>query len=55
MKIIRYQSNDGSICYARQNSDGTASQLAGSISAGFGATSEPAVIAKLLAPVEPKL
>ena len=54
MRIIRYQSADGSIGYAQQHADGTATRLAGSVAAGFRATTEPAAVAKLLAPVEPR-
>ncbi len=54
MKIIRYQTADRSIGYAQQLADGTATKLAGSIASGFTVTDEPAEVAKLLAPLEPR-
>jgi 2-keto-4-pentenoate hydratase/2-oxohepta-3-ene-1,7-dioic acid hydratase in catechol pathway len=54
MKIIRYQSPDGTIGYARQDADGTATKLRGALGEKLEPTGEPAVIAKLLAPLEPR-
>jgi 2-keto-4-pentenoate hydratase/2-oxohepta-3-ene-1,7-dioic acid hydratase in catechol pathway len=54
MKIIRYRSADGVTGYAQQRPDGTASKLRGDLETGFTATAEPADVAKLLAPVEPR-
>lgn len=54
MKIIRYQSPTGEIAYAQQQADGTTTKLRGELFAGFTATNEPATVAKLLAPLEPR-
>jgi 2-keto-4-pentenoate hydratase/2-oxohepta-3-ene-1,7-dioic acid hydratase in catechol pathway len=54
MKIIRYQSATGEPGYAQQHPDGTATKLRGELYEGFTATSEPASVAKLLAPLEPR-
>ena len=54
MKIIRYQSADGIVGYAQQHADGTATKLRGTLFEKLEPTGEPAVIAKLLAPVEPR-
>jgi 2-keto-4-pentenoate hydratase/2-oxohepta-3-ene-1,7-dioic acid hydratase in catechol pathway len=54
MKIIRYQSASGETGFAQQLSDGTATKLRGDFASGFMATSEPAVVGKLLAPLEPR-
>ena len=54
MRIIRYQSPDGSTGYAQQHSDGTATKLRGGLFEKLEPTGEPAVIAKLLAPLEPR-
>src|SRR6266853_2505700 len=54
MKIIRYQSATGETGYAQQLADGTATKLRGEIFTGFTATDEPADVAKLLAPLEPR-
>ena len=53
MKIIRYQNQQGEIGYAVQQSDGSALKLAGDIFNSPETTSEPAEVAKLLAPVQP--
>ena len=52
MKIIRYQSPDGTIGLAQQHADGTATKLRGALFEKLEPTGEPAVIAKLLAPLE---
>ena len=54
MKILRYQSPDGTVGYAQQHADGTATKLRGSLFEKLEPTGEPAVIAKLLAPLEPR-
>ena len=54
MKIIRYQSPDGVLGYAQQHADGTATKLRGTLFEKLEPTGEPAVIAKLLAPLEPR-
>jgi 2-keto-4-pentenoate hydratase/2-oxohepta-3-ene-1,7-dioic acid hydratase in catechol pathway len=55
MKIIRYQSAAGETGYAQQTADGTATKLRGDLYAGFTATDEPAAVAKLLAPLDPRV
>ena len=54
MKIIRYQSPDGTTGYAQQHADGTATKLRGTLFEKLEPTDEPAAIAKLLAPLEPR-
>lgn len=54
MKIIRYQSPDGAIGHAQQHADGTATKLRGALFEKVEPTGEPAVIAKVLAPLEPR-
>ncbi len=54
MKIIRYQSPAGTIGFAQQHADGTATKLRGALGEKLEPTGEPAEIAKLLAPVEPR-
>lgn len=54
MKIIRYQSPTGEVAFAQRQNDGTATQLRGDLFAGFTTTNEPANIAKLLAPLDPR-
>ena len=53
MKIIRYQSPAGTIGYAAQHPDGTATQLRGSLLEGLEPAGERADIARLLAPLDP--
>ena len=53
MKIIRYQSPAGTIGYATQHPDGTATQLRGSLFEGLEPAGERADIARLLAPLDP--
>ena len=53
MKIIRYQNQQGGIGYAAQQADGSALKLAGDIFNSPRVTTEKAVVAKLLAPVQP--
>jgi 2-keto-4-pentenoate hydratase/2-oxohepta-3-ene-1,7-dioic acid hydratase in catechol pathway len=53
MKIIRYQDPSGSICYGSQQPDGSALEIEGDIFGKYNATSRPAQVAKLLAPVQP--
>lgn len=53
MKIIRYEDNKGNIDYAAQQNDGSALKLNGYIYAAPQITSERAVVAKLLAPIQP--
>lgn len=54
MKIIRYQSPAGTTELAQQHTDGTATKLRGVLGEKLEPTGEPAVIAKVLAPVEPR-
>ncbi|KAB2647510.1 MAG: fumarylacetoacetate hydrolase family protein [Verrucomicrobia bacterium] len=54
MKIIRYQSPAGTIGFAQQHADGTATKLRGALGEKLEPTGEPAEIAKLLAPLEPR-
>jgi 2-keto-4-pentenoate hydratase/2-oxohepta-3-ene-1,7-dioic acid hydratase in catechol pathway len=53
MKIIRYQDPQGTIRYASQQADGSAVEIDGDIFGKYTATSRPAQVAKLLAPVQP--
>lgn len=53
MKIIRYADKSGNIGYAAQLADGKAFKLAGDIYANPVVTTEPAEVARLLAPVAP--
>ncbi len=54
MKIIRYQSEVGDIRYAALQPDGGALDLDGEPYSGFTPTTNPARIARLLAPIEPR-
>jgi 2-keto-4-pentenoate hydratase/2-oxohepta-3-ene-1,7-dioic acid hydratase in catechol pathway len=54
MKIIRYQSPDGTTGYAQQHIDGTATKLHGTLFEKLEATGEPVSISKILAPLEPR-
>ncbi|MCE9611746.1 MAG: fumarylacetoacetate hydrolase family protein [Chthoniobacter sp.] len=54
MKIIRSQSPDGTIGLVEQHANGTATKLRGTLFEKLEPTSETAVIAKVLAPVEPQ-
>jgi 2-keto-4-pentenoate hydratase/2-oxohepta-3-ene-1,7-dioic acid hydratase in catechol pathway len=53
MKIIRYVDQHGETGHAAQQPDGTALKLAGNIYDSPAVTTEKAVVAKLLAPVQP--
>ncbi len=53
MKIIRYQDSQGRIRYASQKGHGSAVEIEGDIFGKYSATSRPAQVAKLLAPVQP--
>lgn len=53
MKIIRYQDQQGIVGYAAQQADGTALKLIGDICHSPQLTTEPAEVAKLLAPIQP--
>lgn len=53
MKIIRYEDNKGNINFAAQQPDGSALKLNGYIYAAPQITSERAMVANLLAPVQP--
>ena len=53
MKIIRYQDPQGTIRYASQKADSSAVEIDGDIFGKYSATSRPAQVAKLLAPVHP--
>ena len=54
MKIIRYQSPDGTTGYAQQHDDGTATKLRGTLFEKLEPTGELAPISKILAPLEPR-
>src|ERR1700677_1840525 len=53
MKIIRYQSPTGEVGFAQQHADGAFTKLRGTLFEKLEATSEPASVAKVLAPLEP--
>lgn len=53
MKIIRYEDNKGNIGYAAQQRDGSALRLNGYLYSMPQITSEKAVIARLLSPIQP--
>lgn len=53
MKIIRYQDPQGTTRYASQQPDGSALEIEGDIFGKYTATSRPAKVAKLLAPLQP--
>ncbi|MDB6173236.1 MAG: 5-carboxymethyl-2-hydroxymuconateDelta-isomerase [Chthoniobacteraceae bacterium] len=53
MQIIRYQSSQGVIGYAAQQSDGTHLKLRGELFSGLEPTEETADVAKILAPLDP--
>lgn len=53
MKIIRYEDNKGNINYAAQQRDGSALKLNGYLFSSPQITSEKALIARLLAPIQP--
>ena len=54
MKIIRYQSPDGTVGYALQHADGPAEKLRGTLFEKLEPIGEPAPISKILAPLEPR-
>jgi len=54
MKILRYQNAAGEIGFAQQAAAGTATKLRGELFTGLTATNEPADVAKILAPLEPR-
>jgi 2-keto-4-pentenoate hydratase/2-oxohepta-3-ene-1,7-dioic acid hydratase in catechol pathway len=53
MKIIRYQDPQGITRYASQQPDGSAVEIEGDIFGKYSATSRPATVTKLLAPLQP--
>jgi 2-keto-4-pentenoate hydratase/2-oxohepta-3-ene-1,7-dioic acid hydratase in catechol pathway len=53
MRIIRYQDPQGAIHYGSEKPDGSAMRCTGDIYSGLHETTEPAHVAKLLAPVVP--
>jgi len=53
MKIVRYKNPTGQICHGAQQPSGETFRIEGDIFSSFRATTEPAQIAKLLAPVVP--
>jgi 2-keto-4-pentenoate hydratase/2-oxohepta-3-ene-1,7-dioic acid hydratase in catechol pathway len=55
VKILRYLNPAGEIGYAQQHADGSAEKLSGALFHGFTATGEPAEVAKVLAPLEPRV
>ncbi len=54
MKILRYQSPDGVTGYAQRHPDGSATKLRGALFESFEPTDEPALISKILAPLDPR-
>ena len=54
MRIIRYQSPDGCIGLAEQPADGPAMKLRGTLFTELERTGEPALVSKILAPLEPR-
>lgn len=54
MRIIRYTCTTGETGYAQRHADGTATKIQGDIFGEFTATKEPAHVAKVLAPVDPR-
>ncbi|GEP41200.1 fumarylacetoacetate hydrolase family protein [Brevifollis gellanilyticus] len=55
MKIIRYSDSSGQTNYASQQSDGSALVIEGDIFGSYKVTDRKADVAKLLAPVEPRI
>lgn len=55
MKIIRYSDSSGQIHHAAQQTDGSALVIEGDIFSAFTVTERKADVAKLLAPVEPRI
>jgi 2-keto-4-pentenoate hydratase/2-oxohepta-3-ene-1,7-dioic acid hydratase in catechol pathway len=55
MKIIRYSDSAGQIHHASQQSDGSALVIEGDIFGSYTVTDRKADVAKLLAPVEPRI
>ncbi|MES2597509.1 MAG: fumarylacetoacetate hydrolase family protein [Verrucomicrobiota bacterium] len=55
MKIIRYSDSAGQIHHASQQSDGSALVIEGDIFGSYKVTDRKADVAKLLAPVEPRI
>ncbi len=55
MKIIRYSDSSGQIHHASQQSDGSALVIEGDIFGSYKVTDRKADVAKLLAPVEPRI
>jgi 2-keto-4-pentenoate hydratase/2-oxohepta-3-ene-1,7-dioic acid hydratase in catechol pathway len=55
MKIIRYSDSSGHIHHAAQQSDGSALVIEGDIFGAHSVTDRKADVAKLLAPVEPRI
>ncbi|MEO6846198.1 MAG: fumarylacetoacetate hydrolase family protein [Chthoniobacterales bacterium] len=55
MKIIRYQDSKGAIHFGAQNSDGTAKRIEGDIFDSYKVTEEKSDVAKLLAPISPRI
>ncbi len=53
MKIIRFQSADGSVGFAKKNADGSAHRLRGGLFTGFEETGEIVEPVKILAPLDP--
>src|SRR6266850_7458250 len=53
MKIIRYQDRNGLTGYAALQSDSSALKVTGDLYSGLQLTTEPANVAKLLAPLDP--
>ncbi len=54
MRIIRYQSPDGTISYAQMHADGPSEKLRGTLFEKLEPIGEPAPVSKILAPLEPR-
>jgi 2-keto-4-pentenoate hydratase/2-oxohepta-3-ene-1,7-dioic acid hydratase in catechol pathway len=53
MRIIRYLDPDQHVCYAAEQPDGTAREIAGDVFGDYSVTGRQATVRKLLAPVMP--
>lgn len=54
MKIVRYQDPQGKVSWGRQHPGGETTRLEGNIYEGLKETGQPAEVARLLAPIEPR-
>ncbi len=53
MRILRFVDKENKICFGSQDRDGNVSRLAGNLFEGFTKTNRPAILKKLLAPLQP--